>query len=56
MSLRERAARTLRDIQKTPGNEVCADCGAPGESRHFTWLCAGAEDDTRPNLVPNVRL
>ncbi|CAG12513.1 unnamed protein product, partial [Tetraodon nigroviridis] len=29
MSLSEGAARSLRKIQQIPGNEVCADCGAP---------------------------
>uniref|UniRef100_A0A674MQF5 ArfGAP with dual PH domains 1 n=1 Tax=Takifugu rubripes TaxID=31033 RepID=A0A674MQF5_TAKRU len=28
MSLNASAARTLREIQQIPGNEVCADCGA----------------------------
>lgn len=32
MSLSEGAARSLRKIQQIPGNEVCADCGAPGEA------------------------
>lgn len=32
MSQSQRAARFLREIQQIPGNEVCADCGAPGEA------------------------
>ncbi|XP_068606860.1 arf-GAP with dual PH domain-containing protein 1 [Brachionichthys hirsutus] len=29
MSVNDRAARTLKDIMQIPGNDVCADCGAP---------------------------
>ncbi|XP_068178694.1 arf-GAP with dual PH domain-containing protein 1 [Antennarius striatus] len=29
MSLNDRAARTLKDIMQNPGNDACADCGAP---------------------------
>ena len=31
MSANERATRALREILQHPGNEACADCGAPGE-------------------------
>ncbi|TWW59033.1 Arf-GAP with dual PH domain-containing protein 1 [Takifugu flavidus] len=38
MSLNASAARTLREIQQIPGNEVCADCGALVEFVLFNFL------------------
>lgn len=33
MSANDRATRALREILQNPGNEVCADCGAPGKKQ-----------------------
>lgn len=56
MSLNASAARTLREIQQIPGNEVCADCGALGETEFFLDFCAGVEQNTPPQPTSNVYL
>lgn len=46
MSVNERATRTLREILQNPGNDLCADCGAPGKSRHVSKSCLRGETQT----------
>lgn len=60
MSQSQRAARFLREIQQIPGNEVCADCGAPGEADNrwnarvlSGFLCRKAVR-TRGRLLPKL--
>lgn len=48
MSLNASAARTLREIQQIPGNEVCADCGAAGESEFLPHFYAGGTRHSLP--------
>lgn len=56
MSLNASAARTLREIQQIPGNEVCADCGALGETEFLLDFCADAEQNTPSQTTTNVYL
>lgn len=32
MSANERSTRALKEILQNPGNDTCADCGAPGRT------------------------
>lgn len=48
MSLNASAARTLREIKQIPGNEVCADCGASGESEFLPRFYAGGTRHSLP--------
>lgn len=36
-SLEDLTKAIIEDVLRMPGNEVCCDCGAPGELKLCTW-------------------
>lgn len=56
MSANERSTRALKEILQNPGNDTCADCGAPGRTEvdfknHWLWRGRG-EKENRPDFDP----
>lgn len=52
--LQELSRAIIAELRQMPGNEACADCGAPGQKiyirrwREFTLICFGSPCNTSP--------